>query len=273
MIKRIPYILYAIILLIIVSFLGIVLVKYLVDIKWIKGDDGQSKIAIFSAIYTVIGLLLVVFQLQSQKKNELISIEYLNQPLFKLVPFANKIKIDDSIIDKCPKLCSNGERSTNKCIDEHWFNLVQIGKLPASNIRCSMIHVDEDDVRNKSRIKEIGLLINGDDLEYKLSPFEIDSDYFDLTRNSAFFILVSYTSLYSNVKYKKIYRLSYSPTGKVQNNGYWLDSIKFYDVKNEISMDSNSIPLTKILIGRIINILVKLGIKKNLDFNDWSILF
>lgn len=272
MLKRIPYILYAIILLIIVSLLGVILVEYLIDIEWIKSDDGQSKVAIFSAIYTIVGLLLVVFQLQSQKKNELISIEYLNQPLFKFTPFSNKPKENPTLVGFSPKLCSiNG--GTNKCIDEHWFNLIQVGKLPASSIKCSMFHVDEKDVRNRNRIVGCDLLVSEDDLEYKLSPFSIDAKYFNQTKNSYFLVLISYTSLYSNVKYKKIYRLSYSPTTEPQKEGYWLNCIRFYDIKNEVSIDSNSIPFKKIIIGRVINFLVRIGIKKNLDFDSWAISF
>ena len=171
--------------------------------------------------------------------------------------------------------CVKDQVCTNKCNDEHWFNLKQIGNLPATDIKISMFHAKESqNICCDNKIKEIETLNKNGVYQYKLPPYTFNERLFDKTVNSNFYVLISYKSLYSNLKYKRIYKLDYSPKPDANlTDGLWGDNIKFFSTTLTKITDYNSLRLRDILIGSLTFYLFKIKLKNSFTKENWILKY
>lgn len=275
MIEKIPLFVKTIFFVIILLFLTHKLELYLLDIFWFCEDDGGAKIGLYSGVLTLIGIFYGVYQLQSQTKDSLLSNEYLNQPDFEFIDF-QKTKNGYELLEKngYPKCCcdDNG-KCTNDCNDDHWFNIKQIGNLPLKDLKISIFHEKENiSINDKGRIVMIPILNKNQISQYKLPTEIINKEYFDNDKNGQFYVLISYTSIYSNVKYKRIYSLSYTPDKNQKKNfkgGFWGESICFFSVSLYRMTDNNSITYKNLIIGLKDYLKIKLRIEKIYTKEKW----
>ncbi|WP_396187762.1 hypothetical protein [Flavobacterium sp.] len=267
-IKKISIFIKAILLISLVLYLTHLLEIKLIEIKWITDTDGEAKVGLYGATLTLIGIFYGVMQLQMQRKDSLIATEYLNQPNF----IFNKFCTED-LLKKYghPQICCDIETNLNNCIDEHWFDIKNIGKFPAKEFKISMFHKNEKNIAfdDKRILKEDTLYVN-DSTQYRLPPYSFKDIEINAKLNENFYVLISYKSLYSNIKYKRIYRLDYSPAEKVEvKNGYWNNNIKFFAVDLENITDINSIKLSDIIVGKITYLLYKTKILSEFTKENW----
>ena len=271
--KKIPSIVFAVLFVGSSIILTHYLENYLLKISWITKQEGEARVALYSSVLTVVGILYGVLQLQSQRKDSLFANEYINQPEFEFRHFCNPNLLEMNGFPGC--CCVRGQVCTNNCNDEHWFNLKQIGNLPATDIKISMFHKNDcANVCCDSRIQKVETLNKGGVYQYKVPPFTFSEKFFDTTSNSSFFVLISYKSLYSNLRYKRIYELEYKPRQNANlTNGLWGDNINFYSTNLIKITDYNSISLKNLIIGNIIYQLFKLKLKTDYTKDNWILKY
>lgn len=272
--NKIPSLIYAIIVIVISIFLTHYLEIYLISINWVTQAEGEARVALYSSVLTVIAIFYAVLQLQSQRNESLFANEYINQPEFEFYKYCD----DENLLKRegSPGCCCEvGQVCTNNCIDEHWFNLKQIGNLPATDIKISMFHSKEsNNICCNTRIMKIETLNKNGIFQYKLPPYTYSEHFFDQSKNDSFFVLLSYKSLYSNLHYKRIYELDYVPKqNAILNNGLWEDNIKFYGVELKKITDCNSISLKELIIGSLAHFLVKVKLKNSYTKENWILKY
>ncbi|GLB52434.1 hypothetical protein NBRC110019_14740 [Neptunitalea chrysea] len=269
--KKIPLIFYAVIAIGLAMILTRYFETFLIQIEWILILGGSSKIALYTGVLTVLTLHYGVFQLQIQRKNDLLANEYINQPEFKFLKFLSGSRDKTSLIDNSPCCCFDNKTSSfNNCKDEHWFDIEQNGKLPASNVIVVFFHSKENNnIEYDSRIKKAKTLIKGDCLQYKLPPFTFKKEFHSKGKNDSFFALISYRSLYSGIRYKRIYELDYSSEKELLDNEYWKDSIKFYSIKLIDISDEKTIRLKDVIIGNLAYLFYRLKFINSLSKENW----
>jgi hypothetical protein len=247
--------------------------EYLIQINWIDKNEGEARVALYSSVLTVLGILYGVLQLQQQRRDSLFTNEYMNQPEFEFLEFCSEYKLSEHKSPGC--CCVRGELCTNNCIDEHWFNLKQTGNLPATDIKISMFHKsDSQNVCCGTRIKTVDTLNKNGVYQYKLPPFTFPEKFFDQSSNGSFYVLLSYKSLYSKLKYKRIYELEFSPKENADlSDGLWGDNINFFCVELLKITDFQSLSLKEILIGKLIHLLFKMKIKDSFNIENWIIKY
>lgn len=240
----------------------------LIEENWIFSTDGEAKVGLYAATLTLIGIFYGVIQLQMQRKDSLIATEYLNQPNFIFNKFCSDKLLKE---DGHPEICCEIETNLNNCIDEHWFDIKNIGKFPAKDFKISMFHEKEKNIAfdDKRIYKQETLYIN-DSTQYKLPPYSFKNIEINNKLNESFFVLISYKSLYSNIKYKRVYKLEYSPSSEINiKNGYWNQNIKFFSVDLINITDINSISKSEIIIGNITYLLYKTKILTDFTKENW----
>ncbi len=237
---------------------------YIVSDNIVTFDN--NKLTNITSLLTIIGLYYLAHQLKEQTKNERISTEYLNQSDFEFIGFCQ-----DKLENASPCLCSEpGTQNYNLCSDIHWFNIIQIGKLPAKEMRITLIHHgEENDISELLNIRtQIDPMVyNGNKHQFKLPSDAVPLDLFDANRNNMFYILLDYRSVYTNIHYKRIYELSYRPNLEIENPITWVKNIEYYSLTLTHILDSESISWKEILL----NIKRKLGGNKELNFRNWLI--
>ncbi len=253
--RKIPLIIWAIALSI-VSFI-IVQKNVLITLT-----DEQTKL--LSGFLTFIGLVFVAINIQKQWKNERIKTEYLNQPDFIIKGFSSN-KLEGS----GPKLCPNA----NECKDDHWFDLVQTGNLAARELKVGFLTFDEakDNVMISSRWFYEERLGKDDDYQYKLPQFEIPINYFDRNNSMCFIVLLDYRSEYSNIRYKRVYKLCSAATSNVQDlkENDWKGRIYFYDSSLALTLDTDSISIKQILLNKWLGFARWSKLKKDYPYKEW----
>jgi hypothetical protein len=229
----------------------------------------SNKIGIAANIVTIIGVFFVALQINKQSRESVISTEFLNQPNFEFIGV-----FKDKLIGSSPNYCSEANNiNYNNCNDLHWFDFKQIGNLPAKKVRISLIH--EDESKNilkllKKRTMEFEMVYQDDRHQFKLSPELIPISLFDTKSNGNFLILLDYVSVYSKIRYKRIYKLNYAP--KVTPNSKvtdWKDSIRYFDLVLLNLEDSLSINWNSFLENKWNRIMLWSKIKKKVNTKKW----
>lgn len=271
--RKIPLLIYAVLLVGLSIFITRQIEVHLIKIGWLTQSEGEARVALYSSVLTVIGIFYGVMQLQSQRKDSLFANEYINQPEFEFYEFCSDKPLDQNASPGC--CCVKGQICTNNCNDEHWFNLKQTGNLPATDIKISMFHSrDVNSICCDKKIKKVDTLNKNAVYQYKLPPFSFNEKLFDEKANGSFFVLISYKSLYSNLKYKRVYEIEYSPkTNPVLENGLWGDNIQFYSTTLIKITDYNSLALRKIILGSLIYYLHRIKIKDSYTMENWIIKY
>lgn len=267
--KKLPSLVYAILIVCISIILTHYLENYLIRIHWISKAEGEARVGLYSSVLTVIGILYGVLQLQSQRKDSLFANEYINQPEFEFRHFLGTTLLHENSFPGC--CCVQRQLCTNNCNDEHWFNILQVGNLPATDIKISMFHHgDSNNICCNSKIKTIETLNKGGVYQYKVPPFTFHELLFDQNSNGIFYVLISYKSLYSSLKYKRIYELVYKPKPNANlANGLWGDNINFFSVNLIKITDYNSISIVNIIIASLTFFFYKIKIKDNYTKDNW----
>lgn len=242
---------------------------YFISINYFPIND--NKLDNVTKILTIIGIYFLAVQVRNQTKSERISTEFLNQANFEFKGFCAK-----TIKNASPRLCSEpGTLNYNECSDTHWFDFAQTGNLPPKDIKISLFHKGEEkDISEllKSRTQYEPIVYANDDHQFKLPQQAVTLVHFNPKQNGKFFILLEYKSIYTNIKYKRIYHLCYAPTitpDAVPTT--WLNSIKYYSLSLAHIIDSDTITWKEILKNFWNRFLRKIYIKKELDIQDWLI--
>lgn len=170
----------------------------------------STKIDTISKIITVIGVYYVALQINKQSKDSIISTEYLNQPNFEFIgSFKEELK------ESSPGYCTISKNiNYNQCTDLHWFDFKQIGNLPAKDVKLFLIHkAESNNVLNHltDRKVEYEMVYPNNKHQFKLKPDSVPISLFNTTSNGEFFILLDYISIYSKIRYKRVYSLDYAP--------------------------------------------------------------
>lgn len=257
LLKKIPLLIWAVVL----TFLAFYVIK-----QDLITDLTSNQINLMAGCLTFIGLIFVAINLQKQWKNERIKTEYLNQPDFYLKGFS-----EETFEGSGPVLCPN----PTQCTDDHWLDIIQTGNLAAKNLKVALFHKDEakENIEDETRWLLERRLGKGDDFQYKLPQFTIPYKYYNRTYDNCFFLLLEYKSEYSNIEYKRIYRLWASPIKNPENKteNDWKGKIFFYSENLAYTMDSDSISIFKILRSKW-NIISKfLGLRKHYSYEEWLI--
>ncbi len=221
LIKKIPLTIWTLLL---ISIVG----HFIYTTEFNTSDSG--KIGIIANIVTIIGVFFIALQINKQSRESIISTEFLNQPNFQFIGV-----FTDELIESSPGYCStSGVINYNKCTDLHWFDFKHIGNLPAKKVKIALIHENESDNLSellKIRTMEFEMVYQDDRHQFKLPPHSIPFSQFDIKANGNFYILLDYISVYSKIRYKRIYKLNYSP--KVPPNSIiseWKDAIRYFDL-------------------------------------------
>ncbi len=259
LIKKIPITIWTLLLILACSYL-IINDKLILD---------NTKLDTITKVLTIIGLYYLAIQVRNQTKSERISNEFLNQSNFDFSGFSS-----DTIKNAHPCLCCQpGTLNYNQCSDIHWFNFKQIGNLPAKELKMSLIHEKEKqdiDEILKKRLQEEPMVYKNDEHQFKLNPHLIPLSHFDPKVNGKFYVLIEYKSLYSNIRYKRIYYLNYSPTiAPTAVPTTWMNSIKYFSLCLEHLNDSETISWPDTLKNFGNRLLHKFNIKKTLSINEW----
>jgi hypothetical protein len=270
---KIPLIVYAIVAIVFAIYLTHILENYLISTNWLTKNEGEARVALYSSVLTILGILYGVLQLQNQRKDSLFANEYINQPEFLFFRFSEDKLLENGNSPGC--CCEKGKVCINNCIDEHWFDLKQIGNLPATELKISMFHSKaSNNVCCDVKVKKFDTLNKNGKYQYKIPPYTYDEKLFDDNSTDKFIVLLSYKSLYSNLKYKRIYELNYSP--KADGNlkdGLWGNNISFFGVQLVKITDYNSIKLRDILLGNIMYFLHKIKIKDTYTPENWILKY
>jgi hypothetical protein len=271
--NKIPLIVYAIMVVAISIYLTHYLETYLISIDWISKDEEEARVGLYSSVLTVIGIFYAVMQLQFQRKDSLLANEYINQPEFEFRGFCSENLLKKGVSPGC--CCTTDQVCTNNCNDEHWFDLKQIGNLPATNIKISMFHYnDSNNICCDKKIMKLETMNKNKTFQYKLPPYTFSEKLFDKNSNGSFFVLISYNSLYSNLKYKRIYELEYSPKPNANlTNGLWGDNIQFFSAELIKLTDYNSLRLRDILTGSLTYYLYLIKLKNTFNKDNWMLKY
>lgn len=218
--KKIPITIWTLIL--------IVASSYIIFSNYINPDT--VKLDNLSKVLTIIGIYFLAIQVKNQTRTNQISNEYLNQSNFRFNGFCEK-----ELIYSRPCLCSEpGSTNYNKCTDIHWFNITQIGKLPAKDVRITLIHENEKEdflYLLPNRTQEEPILYENDEHQFQLGKDLIPNNYIKLNENGKFHILIEYISLYTDIKYKRVYELNYTPLLlPITLSNSWIKNIKYYGI-------------------------------------------
>lgn len=259
-IKKIPITIWTIIL---ISIIGYFL--YFQDFT----TENSNKISIAANLITILGILFVAIQINKQSKDSIISTEFLNQPNFNF-----KGIFSEKLENSSPGYCSQGDGiNYNKCTDLHWFDFIQTGNLPAKKVKVTLIHEKEikeiSKIGNK-RTMEFELVHQNDRHQFKLVPNSIPISLFDTKENGNFYILLDYISVYSKVRYKRIYKLNYAP--KVTPNSIvsdWKDAIRYFDLVLDNFQDRLSASWESIFKNLWNKLMHFLSLKKDKNLKDW----
>lgn len=211
----------------------------------------------------------MAIQVKNQTKSEKIANEFLNQSNFEFTAFC-----EHDIKGSSPCLCSEPDTiNLNQCSDIHWFNIVQTGNLPARDVKISLIHKDEKmNIINiiKNRTLEETMLYKKDKHQFKLGPQAVPITLLNPRKNASVYVLLEYESVYSKIKYKRIYELEYTPIiGPESTPITWINSIKFFDLKLIHLSDSETLTLREILTNKWNKFLMHLNIKRTLEMHEW----
>ena len=239
---------------------------YLNDQKWFEATKSSSIIAFYAAILTVFGVYVAGWQLHTQKKDNIIANEYLNQPDFEFTAFCSKKFMPQTC-------CSAGMKCPNNCIDEHWFNLIQIGNLPATDIKISMYHEKDSNLfGDNNSTRKIHTLIKGGIYQYKVPPFTFPLEHFSVNSNGKFYVFLEYKSLYSGIRYKRVYDLEYTPISPQPTEVYegrWENRIEIFSVNLTRITDSHSLSWNDYILGILNRIIYKISDIKPISIDAW----
>lgn len=279
--RRVPFVVWLILITLSFILIGYWISNYINDNNILKLKPpneytDQGKISIITGIVSVIGLLLVAWQIQSQTEDNILANEFLNQPNFIINDFGNKeIKStgDLDLINRNPKKCGS-----SNCPKLHWFNLSFEGKVHIEDVKVFLFHADEDiDLQKSLRVNsDHKILSNGNILQYSLYDKEISEKYIN-SDDSYFYILLEYKSPYKKIKYKKVFQLGYSINPTLSNNSVeqkdW-KSIYFYSYSIIRAKNSYSLNLSEIFYNFVEKICLFLHIKeypKHNNIDKWLI--
>jgi hypothetical protein len=230
-----------------------------------------TKIDTISKIITVIGVYYVALQINKQSKDSIISTEYINQPNFE---FMGSFK--DELKESSPDYCTISKSiNYNQCIDLHWFDFKQIGNLPAKNVKLILVHKTEsNDILNHlmNRKVEYEMVYPNNKHQFKLKPHSVPISLFNAESNGEFFILLDYISIYSKIRYKRVYSLDYAP--KVSPNSVvidWPEAIRYFGLSLCKLQDSRNIGGKNYLKNKWYRYLYLCGIKKTESIDEWII--
>jgi hypothetical protein len=261
LLKKIPITIWTIVL---ISICSIIIFKGLIN-------PNSDKLETISKILTILGIYYLAIQVKQQTRTNQISNEYLNQSNFKFKGFCvNELK------NAQPCLCSEpGSLNYNQCSDTHWFNITQIGKLPAKDLKMTLIHdYEKKDISELigRRTQDEPMLYENDEHQFKLPQHSIPLNLLNLKENGKFLILIEYISLYTNIKYKRIYELGYSPALEpTAIPKSWVKSIRYYNLCLIHINDSETQTWSEVLKNFWYKFLKKIGSKKTHDIHDWLI--
>lgn len=256
--KRIPITFWTII---VISVCSYIVSKDIIIFDTIKIDT-------LSKILTIVGLYYLALQVKKQTKTEQISTEYLNQPNFKFNGFGLEVLKDAS-----PCLCSDpGTNNYNLCSDTHWFNITQIGNLPAKDMKIILIHEKE-----KNNILELlkirtqfePMVYKDDEHQFKLVADSVPISLFEKSKNGLFYILMEYKSIYTEVKYKRVYELAFTPNVTEEPKD-WIKSITYYSLNLIYIVDTETITWKNIIRNLKNKFLILIGAKKTQNLTEWS---
>jgi hypothetical protein len=98
---------------------------------------------------------------------------------------------------------------------------------------------------------------------------------FDPTNSMSFLILLEYKSEYSNIKYKRVYKLEATPdlensTHELKEND-WKGRIYFYSSSLVLTTDSDSLTVKEILQNKWFNFSRWSKLKKDYSYEEWLI--
>lgn len=230
-----------------------------------------TKVDTLSKILTIIGVYYLAIQVRKQTKTEQISNEFLNQSNFKFNGFCAK-----NLIKAQPCLCSEpGSLNYNQCSDNHWFNITQVGNLPAKNLNIILIHDGEQNdisqlLSNRSQV--LKMVYQNDEHQFKLSPHAVPLTLLNPKQNSCFYILLEYESVYTKVRYKRIYELCYAPSIKPEEIPItWIKSIYYFSLSLSFITDSETVTWKETIKNYWNKTLKFFGVKTGLKMQDWLI--
>lgn len=231
----------------------------------------SGKLEVITQILTIAGLYFLAIQVKNQTRTEQISNEYLNQANFNFRGFCQK-----ELKGAEPCLCSQpNEINYNQCSDIHWLNLTHVGSLPAKDVKITLIHQNEiKDVMEivKERTQEETMIYPNDEHQFKLPEQAIPINLLNNLQNGKFYVLLEYKSLYTKIKYKRIYELNYSPKLKPEIKATtWVKSIRYFSISLKHITDSESISWKDVLSNLWNKLIIKLNIKKSISIEEWLI--
>lgn len=230
-----------------------------------------DRIDTISKIITVIGVYYVALQINKQSKDSIISTEYLNQPNFEFVGV-----FKSTFEDSSPGYCTlPTDLNYNQCNDLHWFDFKHIGNLPAQNVKLTLIHKSEANNIHKlidERSMDFEMVYPNNKHQFKISPLSVPISLFDTQKNGEFYILLDYISIYSKIRYKRVYLFDYAPKVTPNSNVTdWKDAIRYFALSLNKLQDSRNIGFKYFLKNILHNFLFTIGIKKTQSINDWLI--
>jgi hypothetical protein len=181
----------------------------------------SDKAQILSAFIAALSLIYLGFQVGEQRKAARFATDYTNRPVFRFTQFNSGKPIEEH---GKAELCTNmTHTNSNNCIDDHWFNIENIGQIAAKNLTIGLFHSEEisDITLQKKRWVNLENLYPGIKNQFKLPSTEIHTRFFQPGKNDSFYVLVEYKSAYSNIKNRQIYQLEYSTINGITSIPSW----------------------------------------------------
>jgi hypothetical protein len=260
-IKRIPFFIW-----VIASIAGLsVATAWLLGVSDVASFERHKDV--FAMAVASIGVIMLAVQIHAQANDNRIANEYLNQPDFSFTQFGTgECKLEVWTPQRC-----GPSGNLNRCNEIHWFNVQHDGRLPARDIRVGLFHFKEHDVSIESRWIEKEILYPGDTLQFKLPPYSIPYEHYSENQNSEFMVLMSYTSPYSGVQYKRRYRMDYTPDFdyKKPKINDWTERVSIFDVALENMRDSLSIEVQDIFRSWFSRLMRTMTGKKEISVDEW----
>ena len=231
----------------------------------------SNSIDLASKVITILGVYFLALQVYKQTKSNDITNEFLNQSNFELYGFSRtKIKHEKPIL-----CCTHGSFNYNHCSDIHWFDYKQTGNLPAKDIKVFLVHnLEKDDIGEimKKRTLTEPIQYKNDTHQYKLSEHAVPITFLNTTKIDSLFVLMEYRSVYTNIRYKRIYSIEYAPCVDVNTNPItWRENIRYFDSKTTNICDSQTIGISETFKSLWNDLLMKMGVKKKISIEDWLI--
>jgi len=259
--KKIPLTIWTIIA---ISTIIIVVNKY-------DSHFDTTQIDIISKIITVIGVYYVALQINKQSNDSIISTEYLNQPNFEFIG-----AFKDELKESSPGYCINlSSINYNQCIDLHWFDFKQIGNLPAKDVKIILVHKTEsDDILNhlKNRKVEYEMVYPNNKHQFKLKPHSVPISLFNSKSNGEFYILLDYVSIYSKIRYKRVYSLDFAP--KIKPDSVvkdWNQAIRYFGWSLSKLQDSRNVSSKNYVKNKWHRFLSTCRLKETESIDEWII--